>query len=428
MKRLDWDPARWVFAAISALAIVAAGKPVFAQAPPPIDLPQPVSFSQEQPAANPGQPCVQPGGPCVQPGGPCVQPPGGDDQCAGCNIFGCKLGDPWTLTNAIFGKDAPVTIGGWAQFGYSNNSDGVFNTHPHHLDFQQDYLYVEKVADGSKGVGFGGRADILYGTDAQNTQAFGNNPGRWDYLNGWDYGVYGWAMPQLYGEVAWGKVSVKVGHFYTLLGYQVVPATGNFFYSIPFTFNFSEAFTHTGALATYKANDKVTVYAGWTLGWDTGFDRLNGGSSFLGGSSVQVVDGFTVTYILTAGNLGWIGDGYTHSIVADWNINKKWEYVFQSDVVSTTGTGSGGYDTVGINQYLYYAINDCWKVGGRAEWWKADGVSYNECAIGVNWKPIANLRIRPEYRYQWVPGPGDANAFGIPSNQSIFAVDAIITF
>lgn len=337
-----------------------------------------------------------------------------------------KKDEPWAL-NSLLGENPPLTIGGWVQMGYHNNSDGIFNTHPHHFDLQQGWLYLEKVADGSNGWGFGGRMDIVYGTDAQNTQSFGNNPGRWDFRNGWDHGVYGWAMPQAYGEIAYDNVSVKVGHFFTLLGYQVVPATGNFFYSIPFTFNFSEAFTHTGALATIKADDKVTVYAGWTAGWDTGFDRFNDGSNFLGGASVKANDALTLTYITTFGNLGWLGDGYTHSFVADWNINDNWEYVLQSDLVTTTNFGNH-YDTIGLNQYLFYKINDKAKVGARMEWWKADGVSYYEATAGLNIKPIPNLTIRPEIRYQWVPGPGDTNAFGIPSNQGIFGVDAILTF
>jgi hypothetical protein len=340
----------------------------------------------------------------------------------------------------VCGPCAPFTIAGWMQFGYHNNNDGVFNTKPDDLQAQQMYLYAEKVADGSKGLGFGGRADILYGTDGPNTQAFGNPAGSFDFRNGWDRnGQYGWAMPQLYGEVAYGDLSVKVGHFYTLLGYQVVPATGNFFYSIPFTFNFSEAFTHTGALATYKASDEVTMYGGWTLGWDTGFDQLNQGNSFLGGASVAASDDLTVTYICTAGNLGWIGNNaYSHAIVAVADLTDDLQYVFQTDVIdasNSVNTADGGrYETVGINQYLFYTLNDCWKAGARVEWWKADGISVNEMAYGLNYRPHANLVIRPEIRYNW--SPSDNLPFVMSSlnqneaylNQTIFGIDAILTF
>jgi len=361
--------------------------------------------------------------------------------CGGSSCCGGALGDPWDFGNTLFGDDATNNgwdIGGWMQFGYHNLSDGIFNTYPNHLQAQQLYGYIEKVADGSEGLDFGGRMDLLYGTDAQNTQAFGNPPGTWDFQNGWDNGVYGWAMPQLYGEVAYQDLNVKVGHFYTLLGYQVVPATGNFFYSIPFTFNFSEAFTHTGVLGTYTPNDRVTLYGGWTLGWDTGFSQLNQGNSFLGGASTSVTDSITATYICTAGNLGWLGKGYTHSIVVDNVINDRWEYVFQSDLDHTNldpfGFGNS-YNTIGLNQYLYYTFTDKLRAGGRAEWWKANGISYYEITGGFNIMPTANLRIRPELRYQWSPAASAfdgiqaiQNPAGLPLQGAIFAIDAILTF
>jgi hypothetical protein len=339
----------------------------------------------------------------------------------------------------IFGEESSMDIGGWIQSGYHTKSDGVFNTLPNRLQTQQANIFIEQIADGSEGLGFGFRGDLMYGTDAPNTQSFGNNPGEWDFQNGFDHGSYGFAIPQAYGEVAMGDLSVKIGHFYTLLGYQVVPATGNFFYSIPYTFNFSEAFTHTGALATYKASDDVTIYGGWTLGWDTGFDRLNDGSSFLGGAAVKVLDNLTVTYILTLGNLGWIGEGYTHSIVADWVINDKWESVTQSDYVGVDlpNGAPGSYDTIGVNQYLFYTINDMFKAGGRAEWWKVDGLNLYEFAFGVNVTATSNLRIRPEVRYNYsdelepagftsaIGSNFDKDTFG---NQLIFGIDAVLTF
>jgi hypothetical protein len=357
-----------------------------------------------------------------------------EEECScPCYLFGPE--EPWTLTKE---NCMGIKIAGWTQIGYHSSNDGVFNTRPGKFDLQQQYIYAEKVADGSCGLGFGGRVDLMYGTDAQNTQAFGNNPGNFDFQNGWDHGAYGFAMPQVYGEVAYDKLSVKIGHFYTLLGYQVVPATGNFFYSIPYTFNFSEAFTHTGALATYKANDEVTLYGGWTLGWDTGFDQVNQGNSFIGGASVVLTEKLTATYITTFGNLGWIGDdGFSQSLVLDWKINDKWEYVFQSDAIgvdNSINAGGGHYDTVGINQYLFYTINDCWRAGTRVEWWKADGNSVNEMAFGVNYKPHANIVLRPEVRYNWAPGPlpGVLPVAGTAvedfKDNTIFGMDMILTF
>lgn len=349
-------------------------------------------------------------------------------------LFCGELGDPWTLKarcaerRCMDPDDMKINFGGWFQFGYTNNSDGVFNTVPDRFNLHQGWFFAEKVADGSDGVGWGFRADIMYGIDANNTQAFGNNPGTFDFVNGWDHGVYGWAMPQLYGEMAINDTSVKIGHFYTPMGYEVVTAPGNFFFSHAYTMNFSEAFTHTGVLATTPLGENFKAYYGWTLGWDTGFAQNNGGSNFLGGGSWTVNDELTVTYMTTIGNLGWIGDGYAHTIVADKKFNDKWEYIFQSDVLHTNAGVFGGttYHTVGINNYLFYTVNERVKLGGRAEWWKANGVSYNEITAGVNYRPHANVVLRPEIRYQW--SPAAANPIGLPEDATIFGIDMIITY
>jgi hypothetical protein len=70
---------------------------------------------------------------------------------------------------------------------------------------------------GKDGLGWGARFDAFYGVDGNEGQSFGNiNPGHWDFQNGFDHGAYEWALPQLYGELAYQDLSVKVGHFYTI--------------------------------------------------------------------------------------------------------------------------------------------------------------------------------------------------------------------
>ena len=196
----------------------------------------------------------------------------------------------------------------------------------------------------------------------------------------------------------------------------------------------SEPFTHTGVIGSYSVSDNLEVYGGWTLGWDTGFDQLNSGSSFLGGFSATLSDDLTFTYIATAGNFGWRGDdAYSHSMVFDAQLTDSLNYVLQSDLVRVDQTGE---DNVGINQYLLYSVNDCLGLGTRLEWWKGDvltgyaphgGVlpasgsqSYYAATFGANIRPHGNLVVRPEYRYDWSPALG--------YDQGYFAVDAIVTF
>ncbi|WP_417851727.1 outer membrane beta-barrel protein [Thalassoglobus sp.] len=380
------------------------------------------------------------------PGSPLVDPLCSTTPCdgLGCDTSACEScylfdGGGWSLQD-LCSDCSPYRVGGWIQSGYHNRSTGLFNDRPGHYATHQAWLYAEKVADGSSGLDWGFRADFMYGIDANDTQAFGNTPGEWDYLNGWDHGSFGFAMPQLYGEVAYGDWSLKVGHFFTLLGYEVVTAPDNFFYSHAFTMYNSEAFTHTGALSTYKVNDNLSVYSGWTLGWDTGFDQYNDfgqhGSSWLGGYSFGLGDKATFTHIITVGDFGAIGDGYSQSVVLDVSLTDKLNYVFQSDfltaesaVVNMAGNQiglAGGNESYGINQYLLYSVNECVGVGGRFEWWKNNGNSIYAITGGVNYKPMPNLTLRPEIRYQWDPGTTNA---GIASEgDAIFGMDAILTF
>jgi Putative beta-barrel porin-2, OmpL-like. bbp2 len=381
----------------------------------------------------------------------CCEPSCGCDNgcgnmCGWGNCLGdCCLGDPWTLQGCLQPCcDKSTTYGGWLSLGYFSDNNRLsvapndllsFEDNPDKLNLNQAYFYVERVAKtDSCCCDWGGRFDILYGVDAQKTQAFGNANPVWDVT--YDDGSYGWAMPQAYLEFGWNDWSVKAGHFYTIVGYEVIPVIGNFFYSHAYTMFNSEPFTHTGVLGTYTASDTLTVYTGWTLGWDTGFDQNNGGSNFLGGFGIQATDDLKYTYVCTAGNLGFKGDGYSHSNVLDFTLSKCWHYVLQSDLVRTNLLVNNGNELrdVGVNQYLFYTLNDCWAVGGRAEWWKSNGVvygdgqstSYQEITGGLNYKPHANVIIRPELRYNWTNESVANNTQDF--NNTVFGVDAIFTY
>ncbi|WP_296461648.1 outer membrane beta-barrel protein [Rubinisphaera sp.] len=356
-----------------------------------------------------------------------------DDGCTGC----CDEGSGWT-------------VGGWAQVGYHTRDNGQFNNNQDRINAQQNWLYVEKVADGSCGWDFGGRFDIMYGTDANDTQAFGNGRARWDFDNGANItNGYGWALPQAYAEAAYGDWSIIAGHFYTLLGYEVVTAPDNFFYSHAFTMYRSEAFTHTGVLATHQASDNVTNYYGYTFGWDTGFDRNAGGGNFLGGSSIALSDNTSLTYITTFGDLGGPGarygngngTGYSHSLVFDHTFGccDKWNYVAQTDYIDATNynpLGLGVTETYGLNQYLTYSMTEKVAVGSRFEWWRANSQDVYSLTTGANFRPTDNIVIRPEVRY-YFGSDGAATALNTGGTAStgnhlldtwVFGVDAILTF
>lgn len=372
-----------------------------------------------------------------------------------CSLGDCCLGEPWSL----FGTHNGISAGGWLQMGYHTRNNALFNSYKDKLQLQQAWVYAEKAVDTSCGFDIGGRVDYLYGTDSQDTQAFGTSPRGWD--NDWDNGGdYGRALPQAYVEVGYGDLTVKAGKFFTLIGYEVVAAPDNFFYSHAYTMYNSEPFTHTGALATYKVNDSITAYGGYTLGWDSGFD--DNGDSFLGGLSVALSDQFTLTYATVAGRfgsapLGTPEKGYMQSLVADISVSDNLQYIIQSDYLDSDNGISTVRQTFDINQYLIYSINDCWSVGGRFEWWQvqkdSQGYYGGAAAIpantpvvgnfdvyaltfGVNYKPHANVIIRPEIRSDWVQGLSDAEKTaadvslleGNKQDQTTFGIDTIFLF
>ncbi len=334
------------------------------------------------------------------------------------------LGDPFSL----FGEVGPYSVGGWLQLGYhSNSADNRFNSYADHLQLQQAWIYAERAIDSSNGWDIGGRLDYVYGTDAQDTQAFGTGNIGWD--NQWDRGTqYGHAMPQAYFEVGYGDLSVKLGHFYTNIGYEVVGAPDNFFYSHALTMYNSEPFTHTGALATLAASDDVTFMGGYTMGWDSGFD--DNGDSWLGGVSLTLTDRLSVTYASVAGRFSepWAGGGekgYMQSVVADYAVSDKTNYVFQTDWLNTTDLADNdARNTYGINQYLIHQYNDRLAAGLRYEWYaskkgqNARAHDHN-LTLGVNYRQNANLVFRPEVRWDWDAADAEETTFGI---------DAVLTF
>jgi hypothetical protein len=355
------------------------------------------------------------------------------DASGACDAGGCDgLGGedgPWKLfQNPILGFD----VGGWTQVGYHSRNNTLFNRHADNVNLHQAWLYAEKVADGSSGLGLGGRIDYLYGVDAQDTQAFGIANNHWD--NSWDNGIYGHAIPQLYMEAAYGDLSVKVGHFFTLIGYEVVAATGNFFYSHSYTMYNSEPFTHTGALATYSASDSTTVYGGYVLGWDSGFE--DNGDAFLGGYSVDLTDNVNYNNQYVIGRFGRDEVGFMSSAILTSTLSDKLTHVLWVDYLDTDGTGRGvERQTFDVNNYLLVGLTDNMTWGHRFEWYNVDkgvyGVTDGRSDIyayttGVNYGVGSNLLFRPEVRWDWDKDGVAGNELG--ASQTTFGTDMIFTF
>jgi hypothetical protein len=339
----------------------------------------------------------------------------------------------------------------------------LFNSRKNDFQLHQAWVYAEKEIDTSNGFDIGGRIDYLYGTDGPDTQAFGIANNHWD--NQWDNGTdYGHALPQVYGEAGYGDLSVKFGHFYTLIGYEVVAAPDNFFYSHAYTMYNSEPFTHTGAVITYNMTEEIDIFGGYVFGWDSGFE--DNGDAVLAGGSVQLTDDINVTSTLVAGRFndsnagrdlgngitGGVENGFMQSNVANVQLTEDVSYIFQTDILDTEdANGVAVRKTFGVNQYLIKQMSDCFGVGARFEWWNVDAASSGFASnlvppsqgdfdifamtLGMNVRPHANLIFRPEIRWDWVDGNrNDLAVAGIDilednaKRQTTFGIDTIISF
>jgi hypothetical protein len=409
--------------------------------------PSDIVIDQEEEQPSPSDIVVEPPAPELSLYGIAGVPK--DGKCAtSCRQPICA-GDPWELMPRTC---RGYKVGGWFQIGYHTqgvrydpavaaDGTGMFNNYPNVVQLHQAWAFLEKECDtGGCGWDWGFRLDYVYGTDGPDTQAFGGPPPNWD--NPWDAGnYYGHAIPQAYVDLAYNNLKARLGHFYTIMGYEVVPATGNFFYSHAFTMVNAEPFTHTGLLLEYALGERITLWGGWTQGWDTGFWN-NGGDMFLGGFSVDVTDNISATYTTSVGDFGNGAGGsdsygYAHSIVLDMQLTERLNYVVQTDYVDNDlllVSGPNVYDKKwSIVNYLFYDITECIAAGVRYEYYEdeSDGIlqppndpanHVNAITAGLNIKPHANVVIRPEVRFE------DYDPGALRWDQTLFGIDTVITY
>jgi hypothetical protein len=387
-----------------------------------------------------------------------------------CCELDCGETDTVRLFDDICGLECRgIKIYGWIAGGYTANGRNPADNFNGPVTFNdrtegqlnQFYLVTEKLLDNEGcGWGFGGRVDLLYGTDHRFTMARGLELER-DLSDRWnEERFYGLAMPQAYLDIGYDDTIIRLGHFYTLFGYESVMAPNNFFYSHAYTMQYGEPFTHSGVMWMQKWNDRLSFHACVHRGWDN-FEDAPGEdqTSVFAGATVNSEDGKgTLAFNITAGdepgfasfeNRTMYSVVYSRKMMCD-----RLTYVFQHDLaVQEDGVapvpGAAGASTdaqwYGINQYLFYQLNCCWSAGVRAEWFRDEDATrvtgigdgnaiagqffegdFYELTAGLNWKPNDNVVIRPELRWDWFDGAGTPYDDGTQDDQFTAAIDAII--
>ncbi len=380
--------------------------------------------------------------------------------------FGCKeiaCCDPCCANDCdwfLFPQNRRTRVYGWLDAGFLLNSDpapsryhGPYNQIDRNEGgLNQAYLVAERELICDAGLDIGGRVDIMYGTDFFLAESKGleKNP---DGTASWNGDYYGLAIPQAYAELGNKTLSMKLGHFYTPIGYEGVPATGNFFYSKSHSYMFAGPFTHWGGIATWNPGSRLSVDAGVVNGWDT-LDRETDRAAFLGRLTYKdVCDRWSLSFGIISGDEDTgMQAGYTnqtrYSFIAKVRPTQRLEYVFHQWLGVQEDVFGPGQDSewYGIDQYLYYDLTCNLRAGARFEWFRDDdGVRLGlsrpanpndasyvgnlySLSFGLNWTPLRNIMIRPEVRWDSFDGAGQPFDDGNDDSQFLMGLDAILTF
>jgi hypothetical protein len=371
---------------------------------------------------------------------------------------------PWTLPQPCMLSRLGINASGWIEQGLTFNSlspsdrwNGPLATNDRSNEYELNQAWLALVRPVKTGDGFdiGGRMDLMYGTDWRYGECLGletnlDNPNR----------LYGLILPQFYVEAAYNDLTVKMGHYAAAMGYEVVAAPGNFFYSHSYEIAYAEVILVTGVQADYKLSDNWNVNGGFNRGWQM-FEDNNEKLDFLGGLKWHNDPNTTsLSFEIDVGPQDPLGldNRYDYAFVFKRQLTKDLLYVAQHNMGGQPQTGlspPGGYaNWYGLAQYLIYTINPQWSAGTRVEWFRDDdgarvaGIgnvnygwtalpgfrgTFTEWTTGLNWRPHPNCVIRPEIRCDWysgTPNIQDQLPFGDGrrSEQLTFATDMIVTF
>src|SRR5271166_4098857 len=340
--------------------------------------------------------------------------------------------------------EAGVTVNPFSQGDkYNLNFGQLFTDHQNQPMMNQALLTVSRALDPKNpdfDVGF--KLQVMYGTDARYAKYMGEFM---EMLNSEYQFTLVEANVTMHVPVGFtsGGLDLKIGQYPTPLGYEVIDASGNPFYSHSYIFNFNLPFTHTGGYGVLHATPMVDLYGGVDSGENTTIGGLvgdnNSAPGYLGGINLTLLDGNLTALLLT--HFGpenpWLSVPkanccfrFENDAVITYKYNDKTTFTTEASWTRDNYFKANG---IGVAQYVSYTWNDNVTLNARAEVFRDDkgffvaefpgnlnfvrsefgqpttvlGVPqgyYSEYTVGLTWKPpglpgwMAGLMVRPELR------------------------------
>lgn len=299
--------------------------------------------------------------------------------------------------------------------------------------------------------GFGGLVDLTLGKDVDTIASYGTISKSRGPAAGEDQ-IFD--VTQAYLNYAMGPITFMAGKFTTLAGAEVIKGPNNTNVSRSILFGYAVPFTHTGARATYKVNDSLSLIAGINNGWDDLEDTNSEKTAELGIAFAPTKQ-FSVTlqgysgkeqlanYPLSpiSGIRNLVDTVITFNATDKLSFIVNGDYGSQDDAVLPSGR-TGKAEWYGVAGYINYQFTDQWRTSLRGEYFndkdgyrtviapgETKGQKQKEVTLTAAYMPAKNAEFRAEVRHDF----SDQRVFLEPSgrtskNQNSFALEAIYKF
>lgn len=320
------------------------------------------------------------------------------------------------------------------------NVGRVFDLKNNRVLLNQADFNVERPVDLSLGRwDFGGRVELLYGSDARFIHSSGLLDDD-DFFHGPEYQL---DLPQAYVDIAiplGNGLRVRAGKF---LFFKQIDPSASVFYSHSFSFGAALPFTLTGVTGFYPITKELSVEAGISRGWDQSLKDNNGSPDALFRLRDDVTDRLSLSLAAIVGpELDHDNSHYRSTLDFTATLAPTDQLTFMLDVVLGTQTQTksvGDANWYGVSGYAVYRVNEYLSAGARLEWYRDERgfttalpQTLYEATLGLTITPFAhdpvgaNLKIRPELRGDY----SSKRFFDALSrhDQWTFAVDAIFDF
>jgi hypothetical protein len=243
-------------------------------------------------------------------------------------------------------------------------------------------------------------------------------------------------LQQAYLSTSGGGLTVDFGKFVTPLGAEVIETKDNWNYSRSILFNWAVPYYHFGVRAGYEINDKVTLGATVSNGWNNVKDNNEGKT--LGFSAMVKPERFTWIGNYMMGDEFGLGDyRHTFDTTVTVDITDKLAFMANYDWSKDDSFGTARYQ--GFAAYLKVQPHERFIVSPRYEWFDDEdalstGISQTmqEFTVTANFPVHEQMAFYTEFRRDWsdalVFGGRDSNGLPIlEDNQNTLTFGVVFT-